>query len=113
MKQTHQGMKHFLISTMLNQKYWAHVYLMCNERFNTQRAVNKMLDVLGDKGVAPLIPMVLMTELEIATAGRVRELALANGTPDQVQDLDKAKEIAFCLWVMGDDAINAELEMIH
>jgi hypothetical protein len=115
MKKEHQEKKHFLISTMLSstQKYWAHVYLMCDAQFDTQRAVNKMFELLEDKGVTPFMPMVLVTGLSIATAGRVRELALANGTPDQVQNLDKAKELAFCLWIVGDDATNTELEMIH
>jgi len=113
MKQVHRELKHFLISIMLDEQIWAHTYLMCDEQFKTTLAVDKMMQILEEKGVQIAFPAVLLTELEIGTAARIRELALEKASPEQVKGFDKAKNLIFCLWVTDDARMNAELEMIH
>ena len=86
---------------------------MCDEQFKTTLAVDKMMQILEEKGVQIAFPMVLLTELEIGTAGRIRELALEKASSEQVEEFDKSKNLIFFLWVTDDARMNAELEMIH
>lgn len=98
---------------MLNEKWWAHSYLMCKPDFDTTNAIDKMLDILEKAGITIAMPMALQTMVEIDTAGRIREIATTNARGDQMQTLEKAKDIAFIMWVTNDESINNELELIH
>jgi hypothetical protein len=113
MKEAHKKLAHFLLSIMLTDKLWAHTYLMCESDFDTQLAINKMMDLIESKGIQITITIVLQTRLETMTADRIRRLALDKSDPKQEEALDKATKFAFCLWFSDDKIVNDEIETIH